>query len=203
MQGEHTLHQRQSLVRALGVVLFWSKIHLTSLNGTLDYIHIITRKSSCMNSRGIPPTAYQVLHLLSYPGEVVPHPWMGRGAPSLAGGYPISELGVPIPGQGIPLSGPGQAPPSGPGWVTPHLDLDRVSPLSGPGSGTPHLNLVRITHLSQPDQGTSPPPAWDLAGRPPRCEQTETITFPILQMRAVKRYISIQMSVKFYRCNVQ
>ena len=45
-------------------------------------IRLLTRKSSCVNARGIPTAAYQVLHLLSYPGE--------GGTPSLAG-----EEGVP------------------------------------------------------------------------------------------------------------
>ena len=39
---------------------------------------------------------YQVLHLLSYPGGGVPHPWTG-GTPSMAGGYPISGRGTPPP----------------------------------------------------------------------------------------------------------
>ena len=37
----------------------------------------LTRKSSCVNARGIPTAAYQILHLLSYPGVGVPHPWTG------------------------------------------------------------------------------------------------------------------------------
>ena len=47
-----------------------------------------TRKSSCVNARGIPTAAYQVLHMLSYPG---------------GGGGGDRYLGVP-------------PPPSGPGW---------------------------------------------------------------------------------------
>ena len=35
-----------------------------------------TRQSSCVNARGIPPAAYQLLHLLSY-SRGVPHPWSG------------------------------------------------------------------------------------------------------------------------------
>ena len=42
-----------------------------------------TRKSSCVNARGIPTAAYQVLHLLSYRGG-----GGGRGYPILDGGYP-------------------------------------------------------------------------------------------------------------------
>ena len=35
----------------------------------------LTRKSSCVNARGIPTTAYEVLHMLSYPA--------GRGVGTL------------------------------------------------------------------------------------------------------------------------
>ena len=51
----------------------------------------ITRKSSCVNARGIPTAAYQVLHMLSYPGvggrQV---PWLGGGSTL---GYPLSWPG--------------------------------------------------------------------------------------------------------------
>ena len=57
-----------------------------------------------MNARGIPPAAYQVLHLLSYPtGGGVPHLLMGGGTPSPGHGvYPIPGRGggYPIPGWG-------------------------------------------------------------------------------------------------------
>ena len=91
-----------------------------------------TRKSSCVNARGIPPTAWQLLPLLSYPGEYpipaqgvphlgvlpiltwpgVPHPWPGStpswGTPSI-----LTLLGVLhpwlwgfiIPGLGYPILG--------------------------------------------------------------------------------------------------
>ena len=61
-----------------------------------------TRKSSCVNARGIPPAAYQVLHLLPYRGGNYP----GCGVPTLAwgvshlwsGGTPHLDLvGVPPP----------------------------------------------------------------------------------------------------------
>ena len=48
-----------------------------------------TRKSSCVSARGIPTAAYQVLHMLPYPGEGVP--WLG-------GTYP--GWGVYLPWQG-------------------------------------------------------------------------------------------------------
>ena len=52
-----------------------------------------TRKSSCVNARGIPTAAYQVLHPLSCPGGVL----------TLAGGevtYPGWGVGVYPPVQG-------------------------------------------------------------------------------------------------------
>ena len=49
-----------------------------------------TRTSSCVNARGIPPAAYQILHLL---------PNLGGGVPTLAGGY------LPWPGGTYPRWG--------------------------------------------------------------------------------------------------
>ena len=69
-----------------------------------------TRKSSCVNARGIPPTAYQVLHMLFYPGEGAGVSPSGPGWPpcpdhqDLAGIPPLSGLGgggYPIPGWGV------------------------------------------------------------------------------------------------------
>ena len=104
----------------------------------LELIHLIsTRKSSCVNARGIPTAAYQVLHLLSYPGGGT-HPWWGGGGypipgqggthrwlgniKSLVRGYPIP--GIPILAWvGIPHPWPGGTPslvsPSWPDWGTP------------------------------------------------------------------------------------
>ena len=147
-------------------------------------IHI-TRKSSCVNERGIPPNwgVKEVPHPRSrsrwgvIPSQVQvqtggiphprsrPHPWLGYPRPDLAG-----------------------LPPSGPGWVPHHLDLVRVPhhldlagvppiwtwpgypiwtwlgypiwtcpgyPLSRPSQGTPHLDLAGV------------PPCLDLARVPP------------------------------------
>ena len=58
-----------------------------------------TRKSSCVNARGIPTVAYQVLHLLSCNG--------GGGSP--ARGYPIPAGGYPI--SGTPQSDLSGVPP--------------------------------------------------------------------------------------------
>ena len=48
----------------------------------------ITRRSSCVNARGIPTTAYQVLHVLSCPCT----PAWGTPHPDLAGGIPQVPL---------------------------------------------------------------------------------------------------------------
>ena len=89
---------------------------------------IKTRKSSCVNARGIPTAAYQVLHLLSCtggtlagvyprvppsgPSQGVPHPWP-RGYPRVPHG----------PGQG---GTPSQAGGGALGYPTSHLDLAGV-----------------------------------------------------------------------------
>ena len=121
-----------------------------------------TRKSSCVNARGIPTVAYQVLHLLSCTGGV-PHSCWGYpilGAPIRPGWeYPIPatgggvlHLGYPIrPGWGYPIPATGGYPTldttTRPGWVC-HLrytpsDLAGVPPRAGmrypptrPGRGT-------------------------------------------------------------------
>ena len=88
---------------------------------------IDTRKSSCVNARGIPTAAYQVLHLLSctgeggYPCRGVPHPCQGvshpcQGVPNL--GYPPIRPCWGVPHHGYP-------PPAG---VPPWLDLAGVPP---------------------------------------------------------------------------
>ena len=99
---------------------------------SISYLYLKTRpifkkkrKSSCVNARGILPTTYQVLHMLSYPGGTpIPHPWMG----------------YPIPGQGVPTSLVGGTPCWELARVTPSWDLARVPPL-GLGQGYPPLRL--------------------------------------------------------------
>ena len=73
-----------------------------------------TRKSSCVNARGIPTAAYQVLHPLSYPGggERVPILARGKGyLPWLECTYPGRGEGyLPWPGGGIPTLAGGGIP---------------------------------------------------------------------------------------------
>ena len=107
-----------------------------------------------MNARGIPPTAYQVLHLLSYPGGGTPSltrvppvlTWPGATS-SLDRGYPIPDLGTPL---------------SGPGWGTaPGRDLGSVT-------GVPtRKDMGPVKVLWDGDRGI-----------PRQCEQTENITYP-------------------------
>ena len=86
---------------------------------------IWTRKSSCMNARGILTTAYQVLHLLSctrwdtFPPVRVPPPLPGLM------GYPPSDRGTPLAGSGwgTLLAGPSWGTP-----LPPCLDLGGYPP---------------------------------------------------------------------------
>ena len=55
----------------ISLSLKWVKI-----NCFMIYFYWITRKSSCVNARGIPTAAYQVLHLLPEVGYPT-----GRGTP--------------------------------------------------------------------------------------------------------------------------
>ena len=116
-----------------------------------------TRKS-CVNVRGILPAGYQVLHLLSYPGRG------GGGTPSLAGGTPSLECGLPHPWSGYTHLDLAKS--------NPHPDLARVP--------SPRLDLARIP--PPPPSGlVGVPPLWTWPGYPPpRCEQTQNMTFPMM-----------------------
>ena len=154
-----------------------------------------TRQSSCVKARGIPTTAYQVLHLLSCTKGGSTPSLMG-GTPSLPAGYPsqVQTGGYPIPPGGTPP----QVPPIWPGggYSIPtggiphlrlppcHLDLAGVLPAiwtwlgypppSGPGQGTPIWMWLGYRY---------PPPAppnWTWPGYPPLWtdRQTRVKTLP-------------------------
>ena len=130
-----------------------------------DWFIIIdkTRKSSCVNARGIPPAAQQMFTVLIWPGRDGGRcylPWLG-------GEYLLWPGGT-CQGRYLP-SGPGQdrypPPPSGPGQ-------GRYPPAR---VGIPHLDLARV---GTPSQGRYPP----------GCGQTnklKLLPFPILRVRAV------------------
>ena len=138
-----------------------------------------------MNARGIPPAVYWVLLLLSYLDRPV-LTWPGgipdQGTP-LWLGYPpvLTWLGggylTRVPPGRVPHwqgSPPAGYPLAGypPGWTwegTPPTGPGRVPP--------PSVCPMAFWEMLQNIMGYGYPP--------PRCGQTENITFPILRMRAV------------------
>ena len=142
--------------------------HLTQ--STVNYFGIsfkqlsTTRKSSCVNARGIPPAVYQVSSaVLSWGGGGLPHPWLGGtqsldreylipcwGTPFLARGYPIPVRGFPYLAGGTPSLARGMVPYPISGWEVPHPWLD-VSP---------YLDLARAP-LSLPWPGYPQEGTWD------------------------------------------
>ena len=132
-----------------------------------EIIKRLTRKSSCVNARGIPGPGSR-----SGQGEVPPSQVrMGEGIPHPA------NVGTPIQNweEGTPLSWPGKRVPPCPDLSRgyPHPDLGRGAPPSWPGKGVPlHPDLGRRYPLPWLRKGVSPPLArW---GYPPgRCEQTD------------------------------
>ena len=137
---------------------------------------LITRKSSCVNARGIPTAAYQVLHLLTKVGYPPPS------------GYPHPGLmgvpGVP-PCWGTPLSrSDGGYLGYPPVRVPPHPGLTGGYPWYPP-SGHPPVG-VPPCQGTLPHQGTPPgwtwfrypPPGWTWLGYPPpppRCGLTNKV----------------------------
>ena len=144
-----------------------------------------------MNARGIPPAAYQVLHLLSYP----------EGTPSLDGGYPIPGQGYPISGWGLPhpwlgdlISGKGRGYLI-PGWGTPIWTWPGYPMVwtwlgrdLGPVTGVPPRKGPRTSHWGMPRKDMGPVEVlYDGDWVPfPGCEQTdacENSTFPSYYIR--------------------
>ena len=166
------------------------KMYLYTKNEVLSYngskVIIWTRKSSCVNARGIPTAAYQVLHLLlevGYPPAGVLPPGQSNG------GYP--RWGTPQPGL-MEGSTQGGVPP---GRGTPQSGLMGVPKVGTPSRGTPWPGLVGGTWGGYPLAGEPPPPPGPGLGTPPsgpgrgtpppRCGQTDgwtdtcqNITFP-------------------------
>ena len=112
--------------------------------------HITTRKSSCVNARGIPPAVGSTRSAALSAGGEVPHPVLDGGG----GGYSIRSwmAGVPIqswkggyPIQSWMQSWMGGTPVSCMGTLC--LDLGRGYPQSRPGMGYPP---------SRPGMGTAP-----------------------------------------------
>ena len=103
-----------------------------------------TRKSSCVNARGIPTAAYQVLHLLPEMGYP---PWQE---------YPPDQVWVPPPSPlaGVPplpaRSAGGGGTRGGAPPCPPPARSDGRGTWAGPGFGTP-------PPPSGPGQGTTPP----------------------------------------------
>ena len=145
--------------------------------------YIKTRKSSCVNARGIPTAAYHVLHLLTkvgYPSIQVQlggtPPWVPQsGYPplgTLVGVPPVRLTPSGYPQLGYPLSG---YPPVGvlPIRVPPVGVPQSRYPLSGypllgyPSQGTPWSGypLLRYPPSGVPHRGT--PLGWTWLGYPP------------------------------------
>ena len=120
------------------------------------------------------------------PGQGTPHPDLAGGVPYLG---PPSQgpMGVPPqPGYHLLL---GQGTP--PARVPPHQG---TPPTRVP---TPCLDLAGYPPLAAPwHSGKCCKALWDM-GTPPRCGQTENITFPILRMRAVINKYTFIISKSF------
>ena len=95
-----------------------------------------TRKSSCVNARGIPPAVYWVLLLLSYLGTPPPILTWPGGVPNLVPPNPRAGY---TPWQGTPPpAGPGRVPP--PPWCLSHGILGDVAKHMGYGYPPPPVD---------------------------------------------------------------
>ena len=148
-----------------------------------------TRKSSCVNARGIPPAAYQVLAML---GGGVPHPRSGGVPHPRSGGYPIPGL------RGVPCSRSGGVP----------------SPMSGgypiPGLGETPSQVWGVPCPARPQMGYPPWPdlEWGIPlppdlrwGTPPAMVNRQTfpsinITFPRTTYAGGKNWHPTKMAIK-------
>ena len=130
----------------------------------------VTRKSSCMNAKGMPTYAWCIKYSISYPRWGTT-PSAGYPQPGLMGG---TQGGVP------PTGYPQQSNPQ------PHLTGGTQGGVPPPPAGYPlqpgpmgvgtQGGILPVT----PSWGT-PPSIWTWPGYPPRCGQTDmcqNITFP-------------------------
>ena len=134
-------------------------------NNVISRIKSRTRKSSCVNARGIPPA---IAHsAVSWQGGTPIQSWWGRG------------------GGSVPPSSSDPRAPSHPDLEPDLVRGDpRVPPLSWPGHGG-YTGVPSIRTL-----WGYPPPHWQMGYPSPlRCELTnklKTVPSPILRIRAVK-----------------
>ena len=130
----------------------WPPERRVNIKGTYkDMIpkFMTTRKSSCVNARGIPTAAYQVLHLLTKWGTPPPLPRSDGVGGTQGGilpwlGYPPSRSDPGVPEVGYPLV------------RVPHVGLPTCQ--GTPCLGTPHRGTPIRVH---------PPPSWTWLGYPP------------------------------------
>ena len=138
---------------------------------------LLTRKSSCLNTRGIPTVAHQVLHLLPevwYPSPGVPP----AGVPPARSDRWVTQGGVPHPPAGVPQHG---HPQQGYPWPGLTGGYPRWSnPWPGLTGDYPKWDTPQQGYPSQVWQGGVPKvgypfPPVDLAGvpLPPPCGQTD------------------------------
>ena len=139
-----------------------------------------TRKSSCVNARGIPTAVYQVLHMLSYPGGYLP--WLGEGyLPWPRGTY----LGVPPI---LTWLGEGYLPWLGVGNPPPILTwLEGTVPTLA-GGYLPWYRYPSPTKVGTPPAKVGTPlPSGPVQGTPPPgVNRLKTLPSAILRMRSVK-----------------
>ena len=134
---------------------------------------ILTRKSSCVNARGIPTAAYQVLLEMGYPP---PQPGLTGGGGGTRGGVPPSQVwqekGGTIVGYPLARSNWGGYPR----WGTPQPGL-----MGGTRGGVPP---ARSDGGEGGIWGGVPPPSWTWQGYP----------LPRLDLAGVGKYLAITES---------
>ena len=132
-----------------------------------------TRKSSCVNARGIPPTMWQVLAMSQVRGGTPSQVW-GRGvAHPRSRGYPIPGLGGTLSQVwGYPIPGPGGYPILGLEGTPSHVQGGTLSQVEGvpcPMLGVPCPRSGGYPP-SRPGMGYPLPPGqtWDGVSPRPR-----------------------------------